>query len=59
MPIDARLQLSYEWLRELEPIGGATGATYVVKAADEGRHLQCRVTASQLGGQRQRDQLRL
>ncbi|HEV3093498.1 MAG TPA: glycoside hydrolase family 27 protein [Solirubrobacteraceae bacterium] len=47
---DATVQLSYLWLRELEPIVGATGPTYSVKAADEGHHLQCRVTASDASG---------
>ena len=50
LPADAALQLSYVWLRELEPISGATASAYVVKATDEGRHLQCRVTATNAAG---------
>ncbi|HEX3391611.1 MAG TPA: glycoside hydrolase family 27 protein, partial [Solirubrobacteraceae bacterium] len=47
---DPAVQLSYVWLREDEPIAGATAGGYVVRAADEGRHLQCRVTASDAAG---------
>jgi hypothetical protein len=50
VPSDAAVQLSYLWLRELEPIAGAIGPTYPVKAADEGHHLQCRVIASDAAG---------
>jgi hypothetical protein len=50
VPAGAALQLSYVWLRELEPISGATSSGYLVKAADEGHHLQCRVTASDAAG---------
>jgi hypothetical protein len=45
-----RVQLSYAWLRESEPIGGAGAPIYVVTRGDEGRHLQCRVTASDAAG---------
>jgi hypothetical protein len=37
---------TYVWLREGQVIGGATGHTYVVQAADEGRDLVCQVTAT-------------
>jgi Carboxypeptidase regulatory-like domain len=37
---------TYVWLREGNVIGGATGHTYVVQAADEGRDLVCQVTAT-------------
>jgi hypothetical protein len=47
---DGTVQLSYVWLRELEPIAGASTSGYVVKVADEGHHLQCRVTASDAAG---------
>lgn len=50
LPVDATLQVSYAWLRELEPISGASASTYVVKTADEGRHLQCRVTVANAAG---------
>ncbi|HEX5310024.1 MAG TPA: glycoside hydrolase family 27 protein [Solirubrobacteraceae bacterium] len=50
IPSDPNLQLSYVWLRELEPIAGATASGYTVKTADEGHHLQCRVTASDAAG---------
>ncbi|HEU0250299.1 MAG TPA: glycoside hydrolase family 27 protein [Solirubrobacteraceae bacterium] len=47
---DTALQVGYAWLRELEPIAGASASTYVVKSTDEGRHLQCRVTAANAAG---------
>lgn len=47
---DATSQVSYSWLRELEPIPGANASAYVVKAADEGHHLQCRVTVANAAG---------
>lgn len=50
VPSDPAVQLSYSWLRELEPIAGASASAYVVRAADEGHHLQCRVTASDAAG---------
>jgi len=37
---------SYQWLRNGAPIGGATSATYTAAAADQGKTLQCQVTAS-------------
>jgi hypothetical protein len=36
----------YEWLRNGAAISGATAQTYVVAIADEGKVLQCRVTAA-------------
>jgi hypothetical protein len=50
LPADATLQVSYAWLRELEPIPGASASTYVVRVTDEGHHLQCRVTAANAAG---------
>lgn len=47
---DPAVQLSYTWLREMEPIAAATASGYVVRTADEGHHLQCRVTASDSAG---------
>jgi hypothetical protein len=44
------LQLSYAWLRETEPIAGASEGSYTVRTADEGHHLQCRVTATDVAG---------
>jgi hypothetical protein len=44
------VQLSYMWLRESEPIGGAVAQVYTVARGDEGRHLQCQVTASDAAG---------
>jgi len=44
--VDASVRLDYSWLREgSEPIAGADGPLYTVARGDEGRHLQCRVTA--------------
>jgi hypothetical protein len=47
--------LSYQWLRNDEPIetapgAFATGREYVVVAADEGQVLQCEVSATSAGG---------
>jgi hypothetical protein len=38
--------LSYQWLRNGAPIGGATSASYTTTAADEGKLVQCQVTAA-------------
>ena len=35
--------LSYQWLRNGNPIGGATSATYTTVAADAGAEVQCQV----------------
>ena len=42
--------LSVEWLREGEPIQGATSPTYTVQPADAGHQLQCKVTAVNVMG---------
>ena len=42
--------LSVQWLREGEPIEGATSPSYTVQQADAGQQLQCKVTASNLMG---------
>jgi len=44
---------AYQWLRNGAEIGGATSATYTVVAEDEGKALQCRVTATNGGGSTQ------
>jgi hypothetical protein len=41
---------SFEWLRDGAPIAGAAGATYALTAADVGRQIACRVTATNTGG---------
>ena len=41
---------AFAWLRDGTPITGATANTYVVTAADVGRSIVCRVTASNSGG---------
>jgi hypothetical protein len=41
---------SYEWLRDGVALSGETAATYVIKAADPGHFIRCRVTASNGGG---------
>src|SRR5690606_40310534 len=43
------LTLSRQWLRDGATIPGATGASYVPVAADVGRRLSLRVTASRSG----------
>ena len=50
LPAGDSAQLSYAWLRDLIPIGGANGSTYTVKGQDTGHHLQCQVTATDGGG---------
>ena len=40
----------HEWLRNGEPIAGATAATYTTTAADLGKQIRCRVTASNDAG---------
>jgi hypothetical protein len=42
--------LSYQWLNNGTPIGGATSATYVTTAADAGEVVQCQVIASNSEG---------
>jgi hypothetical protein len=41
---------SFQWLRDGQPIDGATAATYSATAADAGHSLNCRVSASNAGG---------
>jgi hypothetical protein len=41
---------SYRWLRNGQPIGSATAATYTVAAADEGEALQCVVSGTNSNG---------
>jgi hypothetical protein len=50
VPSGTTAQLTYAWLRDLRPIPGASGSTYVVKFADTGHHLQCQVSATDAGG---------
>lgn len=40
----------YAWLRNGEPIVGATSSTYVTTAADEGKAIQCQVFAKNANG---------
>src|SRR5262249_34767816 len=42
----APLTFSFAWLREGSAISGATGSTYAVQRADQGRGLACQVTAT-------------
>jgi hypothetical protein len=42
--------LSYQWLRNGKPIGGATNNQYTVVEEDDKKPLQCQVTASTAGG---------
>jgi hypothetical protein len=44
---------TYEWLRGSSAIGGATKSTYTVAAADVGKQLSCRVTATNRNGSAQ------
>jgi hypothetical protein len=46
----ASARIAFTWLRDLLPISGATGSTYVVRGSDAGFHIQCLVTASDAGG---------
>jgi hypothetical protein len=43
-------RFSFAWLRDGNPIGGATNASYAVTLADGGHGLACRVTAVNLAG---------
>lgn len=43
----------YAWLRDFEPIPGATVASYVVTGSDAGHGLSCEVTATNPAGSRQ------
>lgn len=44
------LAFSREWLRNGQPIGGATSANYVSAGADVGKQIACRVTATSSDG---------
>ncbi len=41
---------AFEWLRDGTAIGGATGQTYVLAAADATHQIACRVTGTNAGG---------
>ena len=41
---------SYQWLRDGQPIGGATGKNYLVQVADDHRLLQCKAAGINPGG---------
>jgi hypothetical protein len=43
------LHLTYRWLRNGVPLAHGTAARYTVVAADEGKRLSCRVTATASG----------
>ncbi|HEY5343055.1 MAG TPA: hypothetical protein VIJ66_05290 [Solirubrobacteraceae bacterium] len=47
---NAGATVAYRWLRDGAEIGGATGAAYKLVAADEGKAVQCEVTASNAAG---------
>ena len=42
--------LTYAWLRDSQPIAGATTAGYLIVPADQTHHLSCQVTVSGDGG---------
>ena len=44
---------AYQWLRDGAEIGGATTAMYALEAADEGKAIQCLVTATDVEGSTQ------
>ncbi len=46
--------ISFQWLRNATPIGGATSSEYTVAAADASASLQCRVSATNADGTEQR-----
>ncbi|MBN9623441.1 MAG: hypothetical protein J0H06_10895, partial [Actinobacteria bacterium] len=46
----AQYTTAFQWLRDGGLIDGATGATYVVAAADAGHQLQCRVGITDAAG---------
>jgi uncharacterized repeat protein (TIGR01451 family) len=41
---------AYQWLRDGAPVVGAQSSAYVLGAGDEGKVLQCQVTATNAGG---------
>jgi hypothetical protein len=50
---DSPTSYQYAWLRDVEPIPGATAASYLVTASDAGHDLTCEVTATNPAGSRQ------
>lgn len=48
-PHVAGTSYSYQWLRNLATISGATSSTYTLQAADVGNRISCRVTAIKSG----------
>jgi hypothetical protein len=44
---------AYQWLRDGAEIAGSTSNTYTVEAGDDGKALQCRVTATNAAGSTQ------
>lgn len=45
----APVKLTYQWMRDFEPIPGATALSYTVTAADIGHAVSLRVTGSKVG----------
>lgn len=45
----APVTLSYQWLRDGVPIGGATGQAYMLAGADAGKSISVRVTGAKTG----------
>ncbi|MHB8242718.1 MAG: hypothetical protein ACYDHN_12105, partial [Solirubrobacteraceae bacterium] len=43
-------EYSYSWLRDFEPIPGATSTSYLLSASDAGHDLTCQVTATNAAG---------
>ena len=43
------MTLTYQWLRDWQPISGATKATYTIRSADAGTRLGVRVTGRKKG----------
>jgi hypothetical protein len=41
--------LTYQWLRNGSPVAGATAATRVLQAGDQGALMSCRVTGKKAG----------
>lgn len=48
-PAVSAADFSYQWLRANAPIGGATGKTYTLVAADAGEAISVKVTGKKLG----------
>jgi PQQ-like domain len=45
--------LAYQWLRDGQPIAGASAAVYTIQNADQGHTLACQVTATNSAGSEQ------